>query len=36
VKKLLPESERFVGLQSPTGAIADIKPEDVLKQLWRG
>jgi hypothetical protein len=36
VKKLLPQSERCVGLQSPTRAIADIKPETVLEQIWRG
>jgi ADP-heptose:LPS heptosyltransferase len=35
-KKLLPDSEKYIGIQSPTGAIADIKPEDVLKQVWRG
>jgi ADP-heptose:LPS heptosyltransferase len=35
-KKLLPNSERYIGLQSPTGAIADIKPEAVLEQIWRG
>lgn len=36
-KKLLPpNSERFIGLQSSTQSIADIPPEDVLKQVWRG
>jgi ADP-heptose:LPS heptosyltransferase len=36
-KKLLPpNSERFIGLQSSTRSIADIPPEDVLKQVWRG
>jgi ADP-heptose:LPS heptosyltransferase len=35
-KKLLPQSDQCVGIQSPTGAIADIKPETVLKQIWRG
>lgn len=35
-KKLLPESDKCVALQSPTGAIADIKPEAVLEQIWRG
>lgn len=34
-KQLPPEDERFVGIQSPTGAIAEIDPEDVLKQIWR-
>lgn len=35
-KKLLPLQERCVSIQSPTRQIADIKPEDVLKQVWRG
>ncbi len=44
-KKLLPQSvseagrdsgPRCVGLQSPTSGIADIKPETVLEQIWRG
>lgn len=35
-KKLLPESEKYIGIQSPTNAIADIKPETVLEQIWRG
>jgi ADP-heptose:LPS heptosyltransferase len=40
-KKLLPTSvssdsaPRCVGIQSPTGNIADIKPETVLEQVWR-
>jgi ADP-heptose:LPS heptosyltransferase len=34
-EKLLPQNERYVSVQSSTGAIADIKPEDVLKQVWR-
>ncbi|MFP4412335.1 glycosyltransferase family 9 protein [Coleofasciculus sp.] len=34
--KLLPPSERYIGIQSPTRWIADIKPDDVLKQVWRG
>ncbi|HEY9650792.1 MAG TPA: glycosyltransferase family 9 protein [Coleofasciculaceae cyanobacterium] len=33
-KKLLPSSERCMGIQSPTNRIADIKPEDVLKKVW--
>ncbi len=36
VKKLLPQNDHCVGIQSPTGAIADIKPEEVLTQVWRG
>lgn len=35
-QKLLPESEKYIGIQSPTSAIADIKPETVLEQIWRG
>jgi len=35
-KKLLPDNEQCVGLQSPTRWLADIKPEDVLGQIWRG
>ncbi|MBE9129477.1 MULTISPECIES: glycosyltransferase family 9 protein [unclassified Coleofasciculus] len=35
-KKLLPQSDRYIGIQSPTRWIADIQPEDVLKQVWRG
>ncbi|HEY9875697.1 MAG TPA: glycosyltransferase family 9 protein [Candidatus Obscuribacterales bacterium] len=35
-KKLLPPSDRCIGLQSPTGAIADIPPADVLEKIWRG
>jgi ADP-heptose:LPS heptosyltransferase len=34
-KQLPPEDDRFVGIQSTTDAIADIDPEDVLKQVWR-
>src|SRR4028118_1617390 len=36
VKKLLPTSDNCIGLQSPTGAIANIQPETVLEQIWRG
>jgi ADP-heptose:LPS heptosyltransferase len=35
-KKLLPLSDRCIGLQSPTRSIADISPADVLEQIWRG
>lgn len=34
-KKLLPQSDRFISLESPTRSIADIKPETVLEQVWR-
>lgn len=37
VAKLLPpQQDRYIGIQSPTGKIADIKPETVLEQIWRG
>lgn len=37
VEKLLPpNSDKFIGIQSPTGRIADIQPKDVLAQIWRG
>lgn len=37
VAKLLPPSQdRYIGIQSPTGKIADIKPETILEQIWRG
>ncbi len=36
VKKRLPQNEHCVGIQSPTQRVTDIKPEDVLKQIWRG
>ncbi|NEO96288.1 MAG: glycosyltransferase family 9 protein [Moorea sp. SIO3G5] len=32
--KLLPVKEGVYGIQSPTGRIADIKPETVLEQIW--
>jgi ADP-heptose:LPS heptosyltransferase len=35
-KKLLPQNERCIAIQSPTQKIADIQPEEVLKQVWRG
>jgi ADP-heptose:LPS heptosyltransferase len=36
-KKLLPpNSDRYIGIQSPSDKLADIKPETVLEQLWRG
>jgi ADP-heptose:LPS heptosyltransferase len=35
--KLLPSGqERFIGIQSPSGDIGDIKPEKILEQVWRG
>lgn len=35
-KKLLPQSDRSVGIQSSTRSITDIPPEEVLKQVWSG
>jgi ADP-heptose:LPS heptosyltransferase len=34
--KLLPASDKFLGIKSPTGNIADIDPQTVLKQVWGG
>ncbi|MFM9264108.1 glycosyltransferase family 9 protein [Tychonema sp. BBK16] len=34
--KLLPKSDRFMGIKSATGKMADISPEDVLKKVWGG
>jgi len=33
-KKLLPDSSRCIGIQSPTRSIADIPPADVLEKIW--
>jgi ADP-heptose:LPS heptosyltransferase len=35
-KLLPPDHGQCVGVKSPTGAIADIKPQDILEQIWRG
>ncbi|RMF23050.1 MAG: lipopolysaccharide heptosyltransferase family protein [Cyanobacteria bacterium J083] len=35
-KLLPPGNENVIGIQSPTGKIADIKPEVILEQIWRG
>ncbi len=35
-QKLLPQSDRFTGIQSATGSIADISPAQILEQIWRG
>ena len=34
--KLLPKSDRFLGIKSPTGNMADISPQEVLKKVWGG
>jgi ADP-heptose:LPS heptosyltransferase len=35
-KKLLPVSDRFVGIQSVTGKISDIDPQTILQKVWGG
>lgn len=35
-KLLPPNSERSIGIQSPTKKVADIEPETILQQIWRG
>jgi len=32
--KLLPQSEKVLAIQSPTGEIADISPQAVLQKIW--
>jgi ADP-heptose:LPS heptosyltransferase len=34
--KLLPQSDKFVGIKSPTNKMADISPEQVLAKVWGG
>jgi ADP-heptose:LPS heptosyltransferase len=34
--QLLPKTDKVLGIKSPTGNIADISPEVVLKQVWGG
>ena len=34
-KLLPPQQNKYIGLQSPTGNIADIKPATILEQVWR-
>jgi ADP-heptose:LPS heptosyltransferase len=37
IEQMLPaNSDKCIGIQSPTGRLADIKPQDVLTQIWRG
>lgn len=33
-KKLLPDSDRFIGIKSLTGKMADISPQTVLEKVW--
>jgi ADP-heptose:LPS heptosyltransferase len=35
-KQLLPESNRFIGIKSLTGQMADISPQTVLEKVWGG
>lgn len=35
-RKLLPTSDRFIGIKSPTPKIADISPQAVLEKIWGG
>jgi ADP-heptose:LPS heptosyltransferase len=35
-KKLLPNSDKFLAIKSPTGKIADISPKIVLEKIWGG
>lgn len=32
----LPQSEKFIAIQSPTKSIVDIKPTQILQQVWGG
>ncbi len=34
--KLLPKSERVLGIKSPTGKMADILPQTILDRVWGG
>jgi len=35
-KKMLPESNRFIGIKSLSGKMADIAPQTVLEKVWGG
>jgi ADP-heptose:LPS heptosyltransferase len=32
--KLLPRSDKFLAIKSPTGKMADIAPNTVLEKIW--
>jgi len=34
--KLLPKSDKFLAIQSPTGIVGDIPPATVLEKVWQG
>lgn len=35
-RKLLPSSDRFIGIKSPTVKMSDIAPQTVLEKIWGG
>jgi len=35
-KKLVPSSDRFIAIKSPTGKLSDIAPQTVLERVWSG
>lgn len=34
--KLLPTSDKFIAIKSPTGSMADIAPATILEKVWQG
>jgi ADP-heptose:LPS heptosyltransferase len=34
--KLMPKSEKFLSIQSPTGEIVDISPQTIMQKVWGG
>jgi ADP-heptose:LPS heptosyltransferase len=34
--KLLPNSDKFLGIKSPTATVADISPKTILQKVWGG
>ncbi len=34
--QVLPQSDKFIAIQSPTRSIADIKPAQILQKVWGG
>lgn len=35
-KKVVPPSDRFIAIKSPTGKLSDIAPQTVLERVWGG
>jgi ADP-heptose:LPS heptosyltransferase len=35
-KRLPPQGDKFIGIQSPTDKMEDIDPETILQKLWQG